>query len=211
MAAVTRAFVAVGLPEDVRAALVDLQRTLEPGLPGARWVEPALRHLTLAFLGDVPDAALPALGQAVATAARGVPAFDLAVRGLGAFPDARRPRVLWAGLVGAGTDSHLAGLTALQRTVVAALHAAGHPPADDRFHPHVTLARLPDLRGRGRRPAPRPPADLTTLLDRHAGWSGGLFRVGEVVLYASRLAASGPTYTPLARGPLGQEPGTTGS
>jgi 2'-5' RNA ligase len=183
-----RTFVGLGLPEGVRAALGRLVESLRGDAPGVRWVEPANLHLTLAFLGDVAEAAMPGLIGAVSEAARAPLPFSLEVRGLGAFPNARRPRVIWAGLAG----EWLPRLFELQATVAAACAGVGHRP-DERFHPHVTLGRF--------RPGRVP--DVTRLVADHAEWTGGVIEVAEVRVYASELGPSGASYRVLGGCALG--------
>ncbi len=191
MSGMTRTFAAVGLPETHKTRLRQLEERLAPDAAGVRWVAPALCHLTLAFLGDVPNTDLDQVCRAVGEAAASIAAFELSLEGLGAFPNPSRPRVVWAGLTGAGLD----GLRALQVAVVRALKAAGRPPVDERFSPHITIGRVKTGRG--------PAANLASLLQRHQDWSAGPFDVAEVVTFASILAPSGPTYTALAHNPLG--------
>jgi 2'-5' RNA ligase len=186
----TRTFVGLPIPPDRASALGRLQASLAPDLPEVRWTDPALFHVTLAFLGDVDDTRLDAVGRAVAEGAAGFAPFELELEGVGAFPDARRPRVVWAGLAGEG----LGPLDELRKAVVAALKRVRQGPEDDRFHPHITLGRLKGGRGPG--------PDATPVIDRHRGWSAGPFAVEEVITFASSLGPKGPSYTPLARARL---------
>ena len=185
----TRTFVALPVPPDLGPELERLQQQLAPDLSGVRWADLSHSHITLAFLGDVPNAGLDAVGRAVADASAGFAPLALRLEGLGAFPSPARPRTLWVG-VGGDVDE----LLRLQRAVAAALRRAGHRPEDDRFHPHVTLGRVKAGRGR--------PPDATRPLDARRGWSAGPFTAAEVVTFASKLSPAGPEYTPLARAPL---------
>lgn len=185
----TRTFIALPLPGAVRSKLEAIQRSLAPEVPGARWVGPDAFHLTLAFLGDVPDTDLNAVCVAVAEAVRGRPRFDLEIRGLGAFPDPTRPRVLWAGAVG-----DLDALTAVQKDVFDAATRAGYRPADERFHPHVTLARLKPGRG--------PAVNLAPVVEARRRWAAGAFTADTVITYESSSSPDGPAYSPLGRATL---------
>lgn len=198
MSKTTRTFIAVALPAQLKKRLGGLQERLAPQAPGIRWIEPALCHLTLAFLGDVPDADLAAISQAVARAVQGVEPFALTLTGLGAFPSASRPRVVWTGLV----SDQLDRLQALHHAVVRALKNAERPPADDRFSPHVTIGRL--------KPTGGPLPDLTALLARQADWSGGSFPISEIATFASVRTSGGQSYQPLSRAPLGSAAESTG-
>jgi 2'-5' RNA ligase len=184
----TRTFIALPLPGAVRSKLEALQRALGHEIRGARWLGPEQLHLTLAFLGDVEDTDLNAVCLAVADAVRERPRFTLEIRGLGVFPDPARPRVLWAGILG-----DLAMLNDVQRSVFDAATGVGYRP-DERFHPHVTLARL--------KPDKRPTVSIGPLLESHKTWSAGVFTADAVLTFASTLTPDGPAYAPLNRAPL---------
>lgn len=203
MADTTRTFLAVPLPDDAVSAIGRLRSKLEPEIPGIKWVAPDHYHLTLAFLGDVQNTDLETIGRATEDVTVGFDPLELRVEGLGAFPSSMRLQTLWVGLTGPG----IAGLEALREAVAEATTRAGYPP-DGRFTPHVTLARFRSRPGRGR--AAKAP-DVTGVLEREAGWSGGSFEVREVVLFRSILRPEGPQYTPLARGRLGSGKGGTGA
>ncbi|WP_158633441.1 RNA 2',3'-cyclic phosphodiesterase [Tautonia sociabilis] len=193
----TRAFIAVALPEPTRLALERLQGALRGELPGLSWTSSAQLHLTIAFLGDVPTRDLDQIGDALVKELSGVHPFEILVQGLGAFPSPRRARVLWAGVIG----EFLPHLDGLRRAVVRAASSAGHPPADDRFHPHVTLARAKPGRG--------PSPDLETICSRHRDWKAGPLPVASAELMASVLTPRGPNHTVLRSaglGPTGSSP-----
>jgi 2'-5' RNA ligase len=156
---------------------------------GVSWVAPDNLHVTLKFLGHVPQSLLEHVSAALARVAPEHAGFDLEVRGLGAFPGVSRPRVIWAAL--GGDAPALAGLAA---AVDAALGAIGVPPESRPFAPHVTL-------GRARHPGRD--AALTQALAAGATRAFGQFRVGELVLMRSDLSPRGPRYTPIGTWPLG--------
>ena len=190
MAHATRSFVAIALPPAQRTRLSRLQTLIAPDLPNARWTLGDQFHVTLAFLGDIPDVDLNGLCRAVAEAVLPLRPFDLTLQGLGAFPDPARPRVAWVGLNGPNLDD----LVALRTAVVGAVTSAGYPPEDDRFTPHVTLGRIKTSRDAQ--------PDMTALVSHYRAWSAGIIPVAEVVTYASTLTPEGPAYMPLARAPL---------
>ena len=194
MTATVRTFLAVDPPAPTRDALIALRGHLEADQPGLRWVGPDQLHLTLAFLGDLPADRLDGLGEAIAGSVAPLEPFSLTVAGLGAFPKPGRARVLWAGLVG----DDLPRLDALHRAVADAARRAGCPPADDRFSPHLTLARPRGDRGR------RGPSglDLSAVIDAHRSWTAGPLPVEAVVAYRSDLTPDGPRYTALHAAPL---------
>jgi 2'-5' RNA ligase len=132
-----RTFVAVDLGDEARAHLTREIARLGRALPGVRWSDPANLHLTLAFLGELDDERLAAVGAAAEAAALAVKPFTLEVAGLGSFGPAQAPRVIWAGLGG-----NLQRLGQLYEALDAALEAHGFSREARPFAPHLTLARL---------------------------------------------------------------------
>ncbi|MFL0579023.1 RNA 2',3'-cyclic phosphodiesterase [Dietzia sp. 179-F 9C3 NHS] len=133
-----RMFVAVLPPEEVRD---ELERFLEPR-PGLTWTAPSQWHLTLAFCPDVDEWRIEEFADRLAAAARRHEPFRLRLAGAGAFPSVDRPRVLWAGVRGAGDDDEVGRLRALATSTRNAANAVGGAPDGARFRPHLTLARL---------------------------------------------------------------------
>jgi 2'-5' RNA ligase len=182
----------MAIPSPQSEKLARFQQQLASEIPEVRWTASPPYHLTLAFLGDVPDRDLSVVCQTVGDATAPFSVFDMHLEGVGAFPSLGRPRVIWAGL---GTDDD-SPLFALQKAIVTALTRIGYRPDDKRFAPHVTLGRIRQDR------RSRPPLDLTARLGPFLNWSGGRFQVSEVVTFSSTLSPEGPKYAPLARAPL---------
>jgi 2'-5' RNA ligase len=172
-----RTFIAIDLPAEVRAALAAVQRALPEGRP----VPAENLHLTLAFLGDQPDAALVELDEALSRF-RLAP-FEMQLEGLGSFG---APDVLWAGL------RDPAPVVALQARLKAALHGAGIELERRRFRPHVTLARFP---------MPPDAARLAKMLARWSAFPSPPFIVEAIVLFGSTLTRTGAQHQELARYP----------
>jgi RNA 2',3'-cyclic 3'-phosphodiesterase len=153
------------------------------------WVATGNLHLTVKFLGEVAEGRIEAIVAGITGAVEGVSAFDADVEGLGAFPSAARPRVVWAGVAaGSGTMSDLAG------RVDDALAALGFAREARPFSPHITLGRV---RQPGRAPA------LTEALRGAAERPFGRFRVARASLMRSELSPRGARYTELAAVSLG--------
>jgi 2'-5' RNA ligase len=188
----TRTFVAIEIPKAQETRLLELQAKLATDAPGVRWSLAKPFHVTLAFLGDVDDTDLSRVCHAVGGAATGFAAFTVGLASIGAFPNARRPRTVWADLTGAD----LPKLVALQADLVRRIGEAGYRCDEASFRPHVTLGRVKQGKGAA--------LDLTALLNKHAAWRAGAFTVTEVITFASTLTPEGPVYVPLARASVGR-------
>ena len=137
-----RSFVAVLLPDRMRAGLAAVSAKLRGQTRGLAWVRADNLHITLRFLGEMEPVQLEHVRAAVADAAATVAPFTVGLGGLGGFPSGRAPRVLWAS-VATGAER----LVALHAALEGALVARGIPGESRPFHPHVTLARARDPRG----------------------------------------------------------------
>ncbi len=139
----------------------------------AKPVPPGTWHMTLRFLGEVldPEPVVAALDGAV----RGRPVLPCVVEGVGAFPDAKRARVVWAGVRAPGIEN-------VAEAVEEATAGFGEPPERRRFVAHVTLARL------------RNPADLRSLVDRHRDTLFAEGVLDRVVLYRSTPGPQGSVH-----------------
>ena len=175
-----RVFVAVFPPPEVQEALVEAARALPT--EAFRLTAPQRVHLTLKFLGEAPPEDIPRTSSALERIGQHIGPFDATISGFGAFPSARRARILWAG-IGQGAEE----FRALSRAVEDLLEPEGFAREDKPFVPHLTL-------GRARRPVSFETGEAT--LPRLG------FSVGALDLVESRQGASGVTYPVLQRYPL---------
>lgn len=182
-----RAFIAIELNDVVRSQLFVLQQQLCRVDATVAWARPEGMHLTLKFLGNVPEEHLPSLGDALAAIAHRYAPFAVTIAGTGGFPHLRRPRVLWVGVHAEDTP-----LSALAQEIDFAVAEYGIPRDAHPFHPHLTLGRVKGVYN------PR----LTPILEQHGDALFGEVRVHELVLYRSELSAQGAHYTALRRVPL---------
>jgi RNA 2',3'-cyclic 3'-phosphodiesterase len=154
-------------------------------------------HATLRFFEDLPEGSIPSLMDALRETAQTTAPFDLEMKGIGAFPNPRQPRVVWVGF-GAGHEN----LESLAQHLETGVRSRGLPPDDRPFHPHATVARVRN---------PREANEAQRMLDRGRGLSFGTERVGEIVLYESRFEASGAEHRRLAFARLGPPGGSPGA
>ncbi len=181
-----RAFLAVDLSDAARALVGRITERLAHVLPeGARIVAPENLHLTLKFLGEIPETDLPRLLRAALPRTVKIEPFEIEIGGLGTFPSARAARVVWVG-VSEGAPQ----LARLARQLESAASRVGVARDHRPYRGHLTLARL---RSPGR-----------VQLDELGSTGNAVVPVREVVLYRSDLSPSGARYSPLARLPLGE-------
>ncbi len=160
-----RLFVALALPETVRADLA----ALAAPMAGVSWMPPSNLHLTLRFIGDATADEQAAFERKLERIK--VEPFILPVSGVGLFPTRGQAKVLWVGL-GRG---HPRLFQLRQRTDEALL--AVNPALDvSSFHPHITVARLTNEHS---------PAQLAKFLQPHVAFEAPPFRVNEFILLAS--------------------------
>jgi 2'-5' RNA ligase len=145
-----RTFIAIRLTPEVTQALARVQARLRqgPGGGAGRWLPPEGVHLTVKFLGKVPSARLAAIEEAVQRACAGRRPFVIVVSGVGCFPQARNPRIVWAGVREAQGQ-----LLALQQALERELAALGLAREERAFTPHLTLARVGEQGARAEREA----------------------------------------------------------
>lgn len=179
-----RLFTGIDLPESVIANLSRLIDRLRPAAD-ARWSAPANLHITTKFIGAWPEERLEELKRAL-TALPEYAAIPITVEKLGFFPNARSPRVFWAGIAG-GPE-----LQRLARDTDAALAKLGVIPEQRAFSPHLTLARIPDP----------PVSGLLDAIQQVTGTDFGSFEADRFHLYLSKPGPKGPVYTKLAEFPF---------
>ena len=185
-----RAFIAAPLPGAIRERIQALHSELKKiENRSVRWVRPEGIHLTFHFLGDIEEAGIESLGQMISAAGSGFKPFPVRVRGLGAFPGLKRPRVFWAGLE-AGEE-----IQQLHLELKQGLKELRYPVESRKFRPHLTLGRV------------RSPGGISELIQKIESLSEsdlGEFEVREIVLFRSELKPGGAVYTPLQCQILGQ-------
>jgi 2'-5' RNA ligase len=178
-----RCFVAIDIDEDIRRQIGQLQKKLQKNLSVGeseiKWVDPELIHLTLKFIGDVPDRDINELCAIVSDVAAAHNVFSVDVNGLGYFGSP--PRVAWVGIESPPE------LIDLQKELDERLSMTGLAPEDNKaFHGHLTLCRSKNYKA-GRK--------LQHLLDDYGPVELGIQTVDTVCVYTSELTKQGPVYT----------------
>jgi 2'-5' RNA ligase len=189
---VHRLFIAISLPEKVKAEVEKVQDTLRRALPigAVRWTKPDQYHLTLKFLGNVRVSDTDALVQAAREACQNFPSLRLRAEWIGFFPTETKPRIVWVGVHDRGND-----LKKLQKTVETAVKPFTKEAIEKNFTGHMTLGRCKDIERKN-----------AELLRKVAGGYSkrffGAWVAAEVEIYRSDLASGGSQYVRLASLPL---------
>ena len=177
-----RIFVAMDLTEDVRCHVAELIAELSDAAPGARWIRPEAMHITLKFIGHIEVDRVEQIEKSLSTV-RSQGFVEMNFRGVGCFPNVRRPRVLWAGIQ---SSPNLAVLAA---EIERRLEPLGIPRGERIFRPHLTLARFKETTIH---------KSFGNILTGLASREFGSMSTGEFHLYQSQLKRDRAEYTRLA-------------
>lgn len=187
-----RAFIAIEIPPEIHKAIETKTAPIQTALSSSliRWVPVDNIHLTLKFLGDVSPTNVEMLAQMLSAEASHHENIEIKFGGLGAFPNPRRPRVIWVGIQAP------AALEALQHGIEAATATLGYPVEERSFSPHLTIGRVKQHIGTDNMQKIR-----TTIEETKIGLLGTTI-VTAVHLFKSDLKPSGAVYTKFFSAPL---------
>lgn len=184
-----RCFCAIEIPVTARELVLDHINRLRAAVPDAKasWSRDANIHLTLKFLGDIPQTSLSKLSDAATRAVAGLASFAIRIENTGVFPNQRQPRVMWIGI----NDSEQ--LKTLHVRLEDEAAKERFEREGRRFHPHLTIARL------------RPAEKARALAQAHQQMKFGPLEVAveELLVIRSELSSAGSKYTVISRHPLG--------
>ncbi len=178
-----RCFISINLPEKLKREIHDTTEELRRRKSDVKWVLAENLHITLKFLGEVSEDAVKELQRGLSSVAEKSNSFRMGLRGLGMFPDKRRPRVVWIDLI--DTDE----LKKLQEMVEKATITLGFEKEDRPFSPHLTIGRVKSFMGMGY---------LLTAVEAIKDKDFGNIGVDAFSLMKSDLKPSGAQYTTLA-------------
>jgi 2'-5' RNA ligase len=185
-----RSFLAFELPADIKRVITEVSRTGGELPLNLRWAKRDNIHLTVVFMGNVPEEKIQSIGESVKKICTGTDPFDVSLGDLGFFGNRRHPRVLWMGLKG---DVHRLGRFrgALQKC----LKPYGIKTERRPYKPHLTLGRFK----KGAQPWPH----LDQMISEYANLRAPAHPLDELVFFKSDLTAGGAVYTKLDAWPLG--------
>jgi len=180
-----RLFIAIKLPPEITQGITKVQEELRSAGATANWTRPEGIHLTLKFLGEVPEERVSEIMAALTDAAKVSGKLNLEISGAGAFPNVKNPRVLWLGVTG-----DVEKLVRLQTAVENAMMGLGFEREERKFSPHLTLARV-------KFPKPRDNWQKQTEGIRDVKLGG--FEADHISLMKSELRREGAVYTEVGR------------
>ncbi len=188
----TRTFIALDLDKTIIDRLAAVCAALDEPDSKINWVSRDNLHITLNFLGEVPDETLNEVCYIAAGAAAKIEPFEFTVGGLLVMPPHGQPRMVWAGV-----DDPSESMVALHDELDRGLEGLGLRQEERGFRAHITLARIKFLHN---------PAALRQSVQGHPATAEkfGTQHVEELVVYASQLTREGPVYTPISRAQLGK-------
>ncbi len=181
---VIRAFLAVEVPDSAKVWIEKKRRELKRECKGSvRWVHKEAFHITLHFFGNIPP---QVIGKVEAIANSLTPRyspFHLRLKGVGAFPNLRFPRILWVGIEDLTKEKNFRNF---QRTLRSLLEQAGFSVEKRPFTPHITIGRVKR-------------SGQCNVIPPHNSPEGPSFSVPNLTFFKSDLTPNGPIYTPLNR------------
>jgi 2'-5' RNA ligase len=184
-----RTFIAVEIPESIISGIRELQQGINDYGVDIRWIRPENIHLTLKFLGDVEAVDVDKISEAISKTVDGVASIPLKAKGIGVFPDIKRPRVLWVGLTG-----QLEFLIRLQKTLDENLKGIGFRQEKRPFKGHLTIGRIK---------AKMNAKKFGEALMAFRNFESETFVADKIILFKSELKPRGAFYTYLASEFLG--------
>jgi 2'-5' RNA ligase len=182
-----RTFIAIELPDNIKKEIEQLQAPLRRTEAFVSWVKPSNIHVTLKFLGEVPEDKINEVFVASQKASEGVMKFSMGLKGMGAFPDSRRPRVIWIG-TGSGEEE----LSHLAKRIEEEMEKIGFSREKRKFSAHFTIGRVK---------SPKNTEKLMELVES-SDFQTEEIEANEVVVMRSQLHPTGAIYTPLKKIPL---------
>jgi len=183
-----RIFIAVELPEEVKAEIGKIVESLKSIEAGVKWVEEKNVHITLKFLGEVKDNDVERLKDIVKDVVADTKIFEVDYKGLGTFPEGKTPRVIWVGIK-KGTDE----LKKIADSLEVLLSKSGFRKEEREFSAHITIGRVKEKRNIG---------ELKKSIEEKKNTKFGKSTVGHITIMKSTLSPKGPIYEVVEKIPL---------
>jgi len=183
--ALIRTFIAIKIPEDIRNRIADLLSSLKGSGGKITWVKPHNMHLTLKFLGETEESIVKGISERLEQVLLSYNQFEINLKNIGAFPNLKKPKVLWIGTEG---DKNI--LINLARNIDEQMSEFGFEREKRKFSAHLTIARIRDNRGID---------PLIKKLEKKKYFVPGTFTVKDILFIKSELTKHGPIYAVLKK------------
>jgi RNA 2',3'-cyclic 3'-phosphodiesterase len=177
----TRSFIAITLNSDLQRELSCLQDSLKSKMTGVTWVKPANLHITLKFLGSISHEQINHVKIVLSQFKNQTP-FELSLCSLGAFPSAKKPKVIWVGVKNGFEE-----LKNTQKKIESDLAIEGFEKEEREFSPHLTIGRIKFF----------PKDDFQSVFDAYSSWAPKPIFINKIFLMSSQLTPNGSIYSPI--------------
>ncbi|MBC8228711.1 RNA 2',3'-cyclic phosphodiesterase [bacterium] len=180
-----RTFIAIEIPDEIQAKLVEIQTELAKFMLRVSWVKQSNIHLTLKFLGDIQANQVESINSVLQSVAESHSPFDMSLAEIGVFPNLRRPRVIWIGITKGAEQA-----TQLAKAVSNSLQPLGFQREKRGFTPHLTLGRI-------RRPVNL--QNVSSKFNQYDNLDIPTLKIDQIAFIQSQLHPRGSIYTPLRK------------
>ena len=184
-----RVFLALDLDHAIIKQLLRLQERLSAVGADVRWVKAEHIHLTMKFLGEIPDNIASDVCKLAQNVSAEFEPFEFEVRSAGCFANHGRPRVVWAGVQDPGGS-----VRRLHERIETTLAPLGLHRERRAFKPHITLGRVHSAQNA---------LELRAEIVKNADFDAGLAQAKEIAIYSSQLTPEGPLHTVIGRAAFG--------
>lgn len=186
-----RTFIAVELPNDIHDSLQKLQNNLKDSMPDVRWTKYGNIHLTLKFLGDIEPSKVDKISVSIQSVANEFFPFTMSLAGIGAFPNSRKPSIVWVGI-----EEGSGEIVQIANRIESSMEKLGFAKEKRPFKPHLTIGRIRELKH---------PSVMAKSLENNEIGEIGRFRVEKLSFIKSQLDPAGSIYTTLSEALLKPE------
>lgn len=187
-----RAFIAIELPKEIKTILTKTQEKLKSSEADIKWVEPENIHLTLKFLGEINEEQLNKITKIITNIASSKEPFHINLSCIGAFPDIKYPRVIWA-----GSDKSEFELKTIVKELENKIQKIGIPKEGRAFSSHITLGRV-----RSGLNKDKLKQKLEELSKVAIAGETAEFEANKITLFKSTITSKGPVYEAIHRASL---------
>ena len=179
-----RAFIAVEIDLPNKKTISETISNLKKSKADVKWANETQMHLTLKFLGNIEEKMTQEISNILNSIAKNFNVFNIKLRKIGAFPNTKKPRVIWLGI-----DEGRQELKSLAAKIESSLENIGFQKEKREYKAHLTLGRVKSSKNL---------SQLTALIEQIDFQSQDQIKINKLILFQSTLSPKGATYTPLS-------------